>query len=108
MEFGEYQIEARQTAIYPRQIALAYLGLGLAGEAGEVANLLKKLYRDGDGQPTPEQLEALAAEFGDCLWYIAMLCEETGLWLNEVAHGNLDKLAERARKGTLKGSGDYR
>jgi NTP pyrophosphatase (non-canonical NTP hydrolase) len=99
----QYQELASATAIYPEELALPYLGLGLSGEAGEVANKLKKDIRD-------EYLdkEGLAAELGDVLWYIAMLCNELNISLNDVGNRNLFKLKQRQQKGTIKGSGDKR
>ena len=104
MNFAEYQKAAWKTAIYPRE--LYYPALGLAGEAGEIANKVKKMYRDG---LTKEQLrEPLAHEIGDCLWYVAALCTELGLDLEEVADNNIQMLLDRQKRGALSGSGDNR
>ena len=51
---------------------------------------------------------ALEQELGDVLWYLAQLATEAGLDLGQVAAANLDKLAARAARGTLHGSGDDR
>lgn len=105
MDFREYQREARQTKEYPVIMGLVYTALGLVGEAGEYANKVKKLIRDGDkGPKTPE----LIAELGDILWYLSAACDEIGVTLEDVAVGNIDKLRLRAAAGNIKGSGDNR
>lgn len=106
--FDDYQEQAQATVVYPRQIAIAYLALGATGEAGEIANKVKKAYRDFGGIVGDEQKAALADEIGDVLWYLAMLCTELGITLDAVAANNLHKLAKRADKGTLHGEGDKR
>lgn len=112
VQFNEYQDRAATTAIYPGAgsgsvMALAYLGLGL-GETGEVQGKLKKVLRDSDGTVTPEAREAIAGELGDVLWYVAMLARELNLSLDDIATDNLEKLAWRAQRGVIKGSGDTR
>lgn len=108
--FDEYQTKATATAIYPGKgeaMGLAYVGLGL-GEAGEVQGKIKKILRDDDGVLSPEKAEAIAAELGDLLWYVAATASELAFSLSEVAQMNLDKLASRQARGTLTGSGDTR
>jgi NTP pyrophosphatase (non-canonical NTP hydrolase) len=103
---------ALRTAAYPADFALIYPVLGLAGEAGELANKVKKLLRDAGwspGQPLPEPASGeLADELGDCLWYVAAVCQDLGLSLEVLMRANLEKLRGRSRRGTLKGSGDQR
>jgi NTP pyrophosphatase (non-canonical NTP hydrolase) len=108
MELSEYQSLSRRTAEYPREAWLAYPALGLAGEAGEVAEHAKKAIRDDDGAVSDERRTAMAKELGDVLWYVAQLASELGLDLDEIAQGNLDKLLSRQRRGVLSGSGDER
>jgi NTP pyrophosphatase (non-canonical NTP hydrolase) len=108
MELSEYQRLSRRTAQYPREAWLAYPALGLAGEAGEVAEHAKKAIRDDGGEIAPERREAMAKELGDVLWYVAQIASELDLDLDEVAQGNLDKLLSRQRRGVLSGSGDDR
>ena len=103
MTFEEYQIEAEKTAIYPKEHEIVYPALGLAGEAGEVANKVKKMLRDNNFKR-----EDVAAEVGDCLWYIAALCRDLNFDMGYIARCNLDKLHSRMERGTLKGSGDKR
>ena len=108
LTFDRYQMQTHETAIYPPHLALGYLALGLAGEAGEVANKIKKIYRDTHGTITPDAQAAIQKELGDVLWYAAELATLLGLRLSEAAQGNLDVLADRQRRGVLGGSGDAR
>jgi NTP pyrophosphatase (non-canonical NTP hydrolase) len=109
MLISEYQELSRRTATYPGAgDNIVYPTLGLAGEAGEVAEKVKKLLRDDDGVMNDERREALAGELGDVLWYVAQVATEAGLDLEEIAQGNLDKLLSRQRRGVLSGSGDSR
>ena len=96
MNFEEYQTEASQTAHYPRRMSnLEYPTLGLAGEAGEVANIVKKIQRDHEGILTDETRGKLKDELGDVLWYISACADELGLKLQEIAEYNVNKLAKR-------------
>ena len=109
MDISEYQRRSRATAVYPDAgHNLAYPALGLCGEAGEAAEKVKKAMRDDGGVLTEERREALAAELGDVLWYVAQLATEAGLDLGEIAGDNLAKLLSRQERGVLQGSGDTR
>jgi NTP pyrophosphatase (non-canonical NTP hydrolase) len=108
VELSEYQALSRRTAEYPRDAWLAYPALGLAGEAGEVAEHAKKAIRDDAGEVSAERRAAMAKELGDVLWYVSQLASELGLDLDEIAQVNLDKLRSRQRRGVLSGSGDER
>jgi NTP pyrophosphatase (non-canonical NTP hydrolase) len=108
VELSEYQRLSRRTAQYPREAWLAYPALGLAGEAGEVAEHVKKAIRDDGGQVGAQRKAALAKELGDVLWYVAQLATELDLELDAVAQLNLDKLLSRQQRGVLSGSGDDR
>lgn len=115
MDMDDYQREARKTAVWReagRQLlpdalhglpAPAYCALGLAGEVGEIANKIKKYYRD-------EQLDynAVKTELGDALWYLTMLADELVMTLGDIAEANLAKLASRQQRGTIGGQGDER
>jgi NTP pyrophosphatase (non-canonical NTP hydrolase) len=106
-----YQYLAQRTAVYPGKgssIGLAYAALGLNGEAGEVAEKVKKLLRDADGVLDDVRRAAIKKEIGDVLWYAAAVAAEIGVQLDEVARANVEKLAGRAERGTLQGSGDNR
>ncbi len=108
MELSEYQRLSRRTAEYPREAWLAYPALGLAGEAGEVAEHAKKAIRDDGGAVSEERKGAMAKELGDVLWYVAQIATELGLDLDRIAEQNLAKLLSRQERGVLSGSGDER
>lgn len=108
MQLAEYQRLSRRTAQYPREAWLAYPALGLAGEAGEIAEHAKKAIRDDNGEITPERRSAMTKELGDVLWYLAQLASELDLDLDEIAQINLEKLLSRQARGVLSGSGDDR
>jgi NTP pyrophosphatase (non-canonical NTP hydrolase) len=103
-----YQKVALTTAIYPREQAIIYPTLGLTGEAGEVANKVKKIIRDGSDSKDEKLVSEIKAEIGDCLWYIAVLASDFGIKLSDIASANLEKLEKRKEKGTIHGSGDNR
>jgi len=103
-----YQKVAKTTAIYPREQAIIYPTLGLTGEAGEVANKVKKIYRDGTNKINENIVEEISAEIGDVLWYVAVLADDIGCKLSDIANNNLLKLENRRKKGTIHGSGDKR
>ena len=107
MNFNEYQEMAKTTAIYDRKHAVLYPALGLAGEAGEVANKVKKLIRDGY-EKNKDYREEVAGEIGDVLWYCAVLARDIGCDLQDIANNNLVKLKDRQARGVLGGSGDKR
>ena len=109
MEMNSYQDAARKTAAYPDAGRNPiYPTLGLTGEAGEVADKVKKVIRDRGGVFDADTREAIKLELGDVLWYVAQLASELGYDLNEVADANLQKLSSRAARGRIGGSGDQR
>ena len=109
MELNEYQRESRKTALYPKVGSNPiYPTLGLVGEAGEVADKVRKLIRDRGGVVDERFTEDVALELGDVLWYVAQLATELGLSLEQVASANLSKLKSRSQRGTLQGEGDHR
>jgi len=109
VDFQHYQESCRATARYPDVGANPiYPTLGLCGEAGEVADKVKKVLRDRQGNFTPEVIADLKLELGDVLWYVAQLATELGLELEQIAQTNLDKLASRAARNVIGGSGDKR
>ncbi len=109
MEFNDYQRESHKTALYPDAGSnVIYPTLGLVGEAGEVADKIKKILRDKNGVFDKDSKDAIKFELGDVLWYISQLSSELGFELEEVAHANLQKLNSRKSRGKIKGSGDNR
>ena len=103
MNFNEYQLKAQETAVYPENAKIIYPALGLAGEAGELANQVKKIIRDDGGNLTPERAEKIVDELGDVLWYCAALASDIGIYLDEVALKNLLKLATRHAESKIRG-----
>lgn len=115
MLLNEYQQKALRTAVYlDLGDNIGYPIKGLAGETGEFVDKLKKYERNLNirdirySQLTPIQLEELAKELSDVLWYIASVAFELGYTLEDIAQKNVDKLADRHARGVTKGEGDNR
>ena len=109
MDFKTYQKKARETAQYPNLGSNnIYPTLGLVGEAGEVAEKVKKVIRDKNGVFDNKSKLGIKKELGDVLWYIANLCTEFEFSMDDVALENLSKLQLRVAKGKISGSGDNR
>lgn len=111
MNFKEYQKKSRKTAVYPKSKyceGVFYPTLGLVGEAGEVAEKVKKTLRDDGGVITKEKKEDLKKELGDVLWYISQIATDLKLSLEDIAAANLEKLASRFKRRQIRGSGDNR
>jgi len=109
MNFTDYQQKAKATAQYPIiGHGVIYPTLGLTNEAGEVAGKIKKVFRDKDGIISDETRDALKAELGDVLWYLAQVATELNLSLDEIAEHNIAKLLDRQARGKIHGDGDNR
>ena len=109
MTFEEYQKSSRKTALYPDVgNNFIYPTLGLAGEAGEVAEKIKKVLRDNNGVVDESRREEIAKELGDVLWYVTQVASELDLSLDGIAKQNIEKLYSRLERGKLSGSGDSR
>jgi NTP pyrophosphatase (non-canonical NTP hydrolase) len=111
--FAEYSRAVWQFADYPeRGDNLIYPALGLSGESGEVAEKVKKLWRNegkkGGSVLSTEKKQELAKELGDVLWYINAMCHEIGIPLADIAALNAKKLADRAQRNVIKSAGDNR
>jgi NTP pyrophosphatase (non-canonical NTP hydrolase) len=102
-EFDAYQDFTDTTAIYPPEKGLEYTALGLASEAGEFAGKVKKAIRDNNWDT-----DAMAAELGDVLWYVARAAAELDIHLSSIAKENIDKLKSRKARDVIKGEGDNR
>jgi NTP pyrophosphatase (non-canonical NTP hydrolase) len=96
------------TKKYPKTSQLIYPTLGLAGEAGELANKVKKILRDDNGKITNERAKQIFDELGDCLWYAAAIADDLGIPLSSVAESNLHKLKKRDEEDKIQGEGDNR
>lgn len=109
VDFKEYQEKSRKTAKYPDAgHNFVYPTLGLAGEAGEVAEKIKKVIRDKGGVMDGETRELIKKELGDVLWYVSQLATELNLSLNDIAEHNIEKLYSRLERGKINGNGDNR
>lgn len=83
-----------------------YPSLGLNGEAGEVADKVKKLYRDKPDYDLA--IKDIAKELGDTLWYLSEVARHFGFTLQEIAQMNIKKLADRRARNVIHGAGDNR
>lgn len=137
MEIKEYQEKAGQTAVYDswyksfvekfghtkevvpvemfdeiervfKMLHTCYAVLGLVGEAGELANKIKKVIRDNNGVMSDEKLKEIGKELGDTEWYQSALAKELGLSMDDIAQENIAKLFSRKERGVLQGDGDNR
>jgi NTP pyrophosphatase (non-canonical NTP hydrolase) len=109
MELNDYQKAAKTTAVYTSsEQQLVCTVLGLNGEAGEVAEKIKKVIRDKNSVIGDEDRKEIQKELGDVLWYLAVLADTLGLDLDSVATLNLEKLKSRHQRGAIHGQGDNR
>lgn len=108
MELYIYQEEAMKTAVYGAESRIIYPALGLAGEAGETAGKIAKVFRDSNGVFGEEQKQVIMDEMGDVLWMLAALANDLGTSLNLIAEENLAKLRDRQERNVIQGSGDKR
>lgn len=108
MELNEYQKRAMEFAKYPSEYDVIYPALGLTGEAGEVADKVKKVIRDNYGLFDDKRKVEIAKELGDVLWYIASLSNNLGYDLDTIANINIAKLSSRKERGMIGGEGDNR
>ena len=98
-----------KTTIYPRLgNDLVYPTLALCGETGEIAEKIKKIMRDKEGNASDEDKTEIKKELGDVLWYITALSKELGFTLNDVAESNIIKVEGRRARNTTHGQGDNR
>ena len=108
MTFNEFQEKALSTANYGIDNKIIYPALGLCGEAGEIAEKIKKTIRDKEGKLTPKVSLEIAKELGDVLWYITSLGNDLGFSLEEIANLNNEKTLSRKNRNVISGSGDNR
>lgn len=110
MKFDDYQNQAIKTSLNKNRdfAALMYRTLGLVGEAGEVAEKVKKILRDKNGEVSEADKQEIIKEMGDVLWYLQALADYLEIPLSQVAKVNLEKIHSRKARGVTKGSGDNR
>lgn len=109
MTFNEYQKKTDLTEIFPdKENGFIYATLGLMGEAGEVSEKIKKIWRDKNKLVSETDRQEIKKELGDVLWYLAQLARKLGIDLEDVALGNLEKLQSRLERQVLHGQGDNR
>ena len=106
LTFNDYHKSDRATAIY--KDGIFYPALGLCGESGEVADKIKKIYRDNNGIISEDNKEQLVKEMGDVLWYLANMATDLNMTLEDVARKNLEKIQIRQQKNLIHGEGDNR
>ena len=108
MTIKEYSERAIATATYGLGDSIIYPTLGLNGEAGEVAEKVKKVLRDKYGVFDEEIKYDMAREIGDIIWYCNALARDIGYSLEEIMDMNIVKLESRKLRGVISGSGDNR
>lgn len=113
MKFDDYQKQAITTDSYGGKGSItsqAFINkiLGLVGEAGEVAEKIKKLHRNNDGVMSDDDRRELLKELGDVLWYVSAIAHYLDEPLDNIAQSNLDKLFDRKARGVIKSQGDNR
>lgn len=108
MNFDFYHREAKKTSIYPQNMKVCYPALGLAGEAGEVCDKIKKVYRDNNGEFSIDKKQEILNEIGDVLWYMVSICDDLGYTLEDAAWANLKKIQSRQERNKIHGNGDNR
>lgn len=104
MNFNDYQEAAIEFAVFPPEAKLIYPIMGLAEETGELVGKFAKHFR-GD---KPYDLEAVKKEMGDVLWMLSAIATALDVDMEEIASGNIEKLADRHLRGVVKGCGDDR
>lgn len=110
MNFNEYQEKTSNTWI-SNQHNLTRIILGICGESGEIAEKIKKFYRDGNVNLKEDLYNLkkdLKKELGDLMYYIAMCANSLQLNLEDIAKTNIEKLKSRKQRNKIKGSGDNR
>jgi NTP pyrophosphatase (non-canonical NTP hydrolase) len=108
MKASDYQLWSDRTALYPKDAGVIYTTIGLANEAGEVLGVVKKMMRDDGNVLTEEKRTKLIAEVGDVCWYLARVCTELGVSMEDVFDLNVAKLEDRMKRNVIQGSGDNR
>ena len=99
MDLKDYQELCKKTAkkfVTDREEILTW-GLGITGEAGDVASCIKKTFQHDN-----DQKEGIKENLGDAMWYAAMICNFFGWNFEEVLKQNIEKLKKRYSDGEFK------
>lgn len=107
MNLNEYAEKAMETCL-PSADNMHYAMALIASEAGEINGWWSKVIRDFDGEIPDHIAELMDKEAGDILWGLALYAKKRKKTMDELAQANLDKLASRASRGVIGGSGDNR
>jgi NTP pyrophosphatase (non-canonical NTP hydrolase) len=93
MDIDDYQLYALKSVAHPKSSdkALAHRSLGLTGEAGIIANQIKRIIRDRDGVASEEDIAYLKERLGDVMYYAAVLAEAFDLKLSDILEANKQK-----------------
>lgn len=118
MDWKQYEKEIQDLAVYPKDadnltnpdfFPLMYLGLGLAGETGEVVDEIKKCLRNDLGEFTEERYLKIITEMGDQMWYFTRIITHLRIWANDpdltledIMLTNVEKLNKRALEKDLR------
>ncbi len=109
MTFREYQLKAKETAKYPeKNYNFIYATFGMMGEAGEVSEKIKKIWRDKNKEVNEQDREEIKKELGDVLWYLSQIAEELQIDFDDVAETNISKTHSRLERNVIHGRGDNR
>ena len=113
MDFNEYQRLAATTDVGTAaqdclNPGFLYYVMGISGEAGEISEKFKKLFRDKNGIVDEEFKKVIIKEMGDVQWYQARLADWFGIEFEEIFTANVEKLHRRKELNLIHGDGDDR
>ena len=108
LDFKEYEKVAMSTKVGWNNNEILYPLIGMCGETGEVADKIKKVLRDKNGDFSEDDRIEILKEIGDTLWYMTALCHDLGYSLEDAANINLSKIVKRRAENTIHGEGDNR
>jgi NTP pyrophosphatase (non-canonical NTP hydrolase) len=101
-------VESASKEDLAKMLRIFYAATGLAGEAGEVANKVKKILRDNGGVVDDEVRQRILGELGGVAWYLNAAAEEFDLRIEDVLNYNYDQITDRQARNVIKGDGDDR
>lgn len=104
----EYNEFISKTKFYPKRRNIEYPAWGICGEAGEVAEKIKKTIRDNNEVFDDERKKAILKELGDVLWYVVATAQDMDYDFEDIIHANMTKVTKRIETNTQHGEGDNR